>query len=212
MGIVDFNIDRYVQDFPNIDRSLIGKKIGQGAQHLVYLYSKESVIKIPQKIAAHSGIQPTASEIKRNIQVLEKYASYFYTFDGVLHTTKNHDFYIIQEKLWDTSTQYISKNNIAKNIHQFKELLAINNTIVKNEKLSIDFTGLTGAIRCIADFASLDPNAPLKNIVVLPNEKLFIADLGLLDLNHHNKISKKIYKLCFQLQETLIQNHYKKYL
>ena len=168
------------------DLNKLGRNIGNGLEHNVYMYGDRHVIKVPR----FSGIY---SRTAVQIMLAEKYADiYFQPFHIPIEVIEQVTGYLIfQQFLCDCLPlePHLLKDIII--VEQFHDLLERNRNMAEQHHVSIDFTGggwngaIESYIRSCLYHAS--PAPFLGNIVYTTSTKrLYILDFDTISIPRNN--------------------------
>lgn len=155
----------------------VGRLLKIGGEHLVYQYGEDQVIKFPNLLArVLFNQQKLAEKKKADLQLAKKYFSdYLLATEYLPLINSKYSYCLIQPKvlvrpllLKDLENKYIKE--------QFLAIIAINDIIKEQEKVSFDFLG---AWRLILN--GLVSNKSINNLMITNNEKIIILDTVFLE-------------------------------
>lgn len=185
----------FVSQFPNVARSKITEKLGAGMGHVVYAYGDDEVLKIPKWRRLKHGSNPTLTA-ERRIETVDMIARYFgnYALDTtVISSETNPSYLMIQRRL--KNFRNLTPSNMHEVGEQLDDLMAINQKLHREQKMSLDFMGKDGMINTVKSRVSNSVEPEMSNLVIEDTPegpRLVIADMSLLRLgrdNHTNSLS-----------------------
>ncbi len=200
-----------VSQFPQINLSHIGIKLGRGMGHTVYRYGEDKVLKVP--IRTHHP--PTPEQKKEDYETVKKYFPNSTIETEILTSEKNPNYLLLQRKLGDFEN--ITPQNIQEVKQQFDELISINQRLVREQGISLDFLGKEGMTRCIQAFVSPNTFPQISNIVIERRDgipRLVIQDFSILKIGDRYSKDLKgardrlISAVTFGLNQKLILYHF----
>lgn len=180
---------QYLQQFKDVNLGKVGKKIGHGREHRVYLYNQDKVIKIPRPLKDRVKtlfLLSTAEEKAKELNAIKEYFPQYWIDTSLINANDSPDYYLIQERLDNfeilrmENLQDVSKKNAeAKTIkEQFLDLIQQNRKLFVEKHTSLDILGAEGFQTNL-----LTEIPPLSNIVITHSEEngyqLKIIDPGL---------------------------------
>lgn len=158
-------------------KNKIGRLLKIGGEHLVYQYGEEQVIKFPNLLARILFNQQKLAEKKKiDLELAKKYFSdYLLATEYLPLINSKYSYCLIQLNvlvrpllLKDLENKHIKE--------QFLEIIAVNDIIKEQEKISFDFLG---AWRLILN--GLVSNKSINNLMITNNEKIIILDTVFLE-------------------------------
>ena len=160
------------------DPQKLGRRFRFSGEHSVFRYGEDKIIKFPSGPIHKFSADEALRKIKNEVHLVKKYLDgfviptelYFYKEKGTKTYCIIQDF--IQGrplKLADMQDENLKK--------QLQELFRANQEMFKTTRYTLEFFGLTGLL-----FHAF--NKTMENIIVTPDNKLRIIDIGLIsDLN-----------------------------
>lgn len=201
-----------VGQFPQIQIAKIGVRLGGGMEHTVYRYGIYQVIKVPRKIRHH----PHAPEQKiSDFDTIKKYFPLYTLESEIVVSLDKVNYLLVQRRLHNFEN--ITPQNIHEVWDQFLELIKINQRLVREEQISLDFLGKEGIEKCAMSLIKGSNILPeISNIVLERGNdggeaKLVIQDLALLKLGDKNPNTIKgtrdrlLFAITFGLNKELMQ-------
>ncbi len=199
-----------VSQFPQIETTKIGERLGGGMEHTVYGYGIDQVLKIPRRLGHH------LHSPERKIEDFSTIKKYFpkNTIESEIITSQDSlNYLLLQRRLHNF------ENITSRNIHEVQEqllkLVKINQGLVKEEQICLDFLGKEGIEKCALSLVKGSNTAPeISNIVIERKNggaELVIQDLALLKLGDKNPNTAQgtkdrlLYAMAFGLNKTLMQ-------
>lgn len=158
-------------------KNKIGRLLKIGGEHLVYQYGEEQVIKFPNLLARVLFNQQKLAEKKKiDLELAKKYFSdYLLATEYLPLINSKYSYCLIQLNI--LVRPLLLKDLENKHIkEQFLEIIAVNDIIKEQEKISFDFLG---AWRLILN--GLVSNKSINNLMITNNEKIIILDTVFLE-------------------------------
>lgn len=175
---IDFVMDA------GLEPKKIGKKIGQGIQHNIFLYGNgDYVVKIPKFtfMGFFLGVF-TFIEADQDAEFIKKHFPDLYIDTKVLYANRFKSYIIYQETV--KKYEYLNSENIYEIKDQFKPFWDKNKSLYKRYSRSIDFWGGEGIIKSIqSSVRRIKPFWLLTNMVVIKEggeKKIKIIDTNLM--------------------------------
>jgi hypothetical protein len=156
------------------DEKLVGKFIAAGGEHKVYRYGDDKVIKFPFGPRYWFNPAKYCENLQRDELIVRRY------FGEYLVQREIHFFFeiskpsyvIIEPKL---PGRHLRRDDLKnkKVLKQFEEIVEINNSLIKQEDLSVEIYGLRGLL--------IKGKWEASNIMFNPeNKKLYLTDAGIM--------------------------------
>ena len=174
----------YARTLMDVDRRLIGARIGLGLEHRVYEYGDKDVLKIPRRRLVY---KPPTADIKQwEADIIGQYFPQYYLPTQVRRSSDHPYYGLVQERLSDFSP--LSSDNIGLVADQFGDLVAVNRHLFVEQGLCLDFIGWEGFRRSLQAYASNKAKPVISNIVVVGRDKprLTILDQTIFCLRENN--------------------------
>ena len=125
------------------DSSKIGKLIAIGAEHVVYSYDNDKVIKFPRGIWYWLNRSKFVDNMRRNQEVIKtRFREYLIDRDAIFY---DNSYVIIEPFIVGRRVRRSDLSNCdIKN--QFREIILINDKMMRDDNISLEFFGLWGLL------------------------------------------------------------------
>lgn len=190
--------------------------IGEGANHLVYLYARPEreaqVVKIP-KPSSLTTITAGYEEEKANYKLAKKYFGDFIPDTSIMVDPDNPKFYCILQPLVEGSTlsnyRYRDDPSLQQ---QFAEIVKRNNLLYEQRKASMDFVGMSGFFSWFRkQFGKLlqrKSEFEVSNVLIDKNNHLKIVDFEYFHFNDHVAFLKRLRNQIGMIVNKMLVKHY----
>lgn len=192
------------------------KPIGEGANHLVYRYTipgeTERVIKIA-KPASTTTLTQGVDEEKSNTDFAVKYFSKYAVDTQILSDPTNPKLHcVVQEEVKGKPLDNMVFKENANIRKQLAEIIAMNNKLYKEQKMSLDFVGMPGFMGWLKkQFGKLlmrKSTFEVSNILVDKNGSLKIIDFEYFKYRGNISLKKRATNFVGMLVNRILMKHY----
>jgi signal peptidase I len=163
------------------NKKIIGRKIANAGEHIVYRYGENQIIKFPSGPIYYANPEEAYNKVENEFRLANKYFKKFLV-PTQLVTYKEKDckrYCIIQDFVENRPLN--PKDMQDENLKmQFKEIMEANNRMYLNSRFTLELFGLKGLI-----LHNFFPK--MENIVVTQDNTLRIMDFGM--ISHLNLVS-----------------------
>lgn len=190
--------------------------IGVGANHVVFYYSEpglpEKVVKLGKSLTIVSMTYGKDEE-QENFRIAQRHFKSYPAAAEVRIDPQNPSFFcVIQELVHGTPlTNKLIKEN-ADIQRQLKEIVHYNNELYRQEKMSLDFVGMSGFSSWLkSQFTKLlfrKSEFQVSNILVDSNNILKIVDLEYFKFKNHISLGKRLLNLIGFSVNRILMKHY----
>ncbi|MBD3363425.1 hypothetical protein GF362_06940 [Candidatus Dojkabacteria bacterium] len=188
-----FGDKTYIQDHfsDELNLYLLGERVGDGAEHRVYEYGEEKVVKVPRVNMLYGHF---AGEIYENYDICRKYFPDFLLESEILHDEDGH-YIMIQRKLNNPRNFSVHDLENDELREQFEEIVESNRKMVEEGLGTYDFFGMKGVIESYLDNLKFNnKGAELSNILVEEQEdgteRIVLSEFDLIKYRDNSKSLK----------------------
>lgn len=190
--------------------------IGQGANHIVYMYQEPGYRKRVVKIGKPTSVTTMTEgpeEEKRNFEIASENFPEFVAQTDVITDPQNSNFYcVIQDAVNGQSLTNKYVRNRPEIKRQLENIIRLNNDLYRRERMSLDFVGMPGfkawLNRQKYKFILRKSEFEVSNILVDENGRLKIVDYEFFYPHHDESFSKRFKGFFGLFVNRILMKHY----